>query len=121
MADSVYEAEYIAVSDDAKEAVWLQKFIDELGVASSIDGPVLLYCDNTGAIAQAKEPRSHQRTKHILHCYHLIWEIMDRGCIDLQKIDGRKNLSGPFTKALRIKEFDDHKSKMGIQYCTDWL
>ena len=48
--------EYIAASDAAKEAVWLWKFIRELGVAPSIDGPVLLYCDNTGAIDQAKEP-----------------------------------------------------------------
>ena len=93
----------------------------ELGVASSIDGSVLLYCDNTGAIAQAKEPRSHQHTKHILHYYHLIWKIIDRDDIDLQKIDGRKNLADPFTKALRIKEFDDYKSKMDIQYYTDWL
>ena len=83
VADSICEAEYITTSDAAKEAVWLWKFIDELGVAPSIDGPVLLYCNNTGAIAQAKEPRSHQRTKHILCHYHLIWEIVDRDDVDL--------------------------------------
>ena len=121
MADSICEAEYITTSDAVKEAVWLQKFIDELGVASSINGSVLLYCDNTGAIAQAKELRSHQRTKHILRRYHFIRKIMDRGDVDLQKIDGRKNLTDPFTKAIEIKKFDDHKSKMGIRYCIDWL
>ena len=52
--------EYITASDAAKEAVWLKKFITELGVASSIDGPVLLYCDSTRAIAQAKELKAHQ-------------------------------------------------------------
>ena len=72
VVDSVYEAEYIATSDAVKEAVWLRKFIDELKVAPSVDGPILLYCDNTGAISQAKEPRSHQCTKHILRHYHLI-------------------------------------------------
>ena len=51
MADSICEMEYITASDTAKEAVWLRKFIDELRVAPSIDGPILLYCDNTGAIA----------------------------------------------------------------------
>ena len=107
MTNSVCDAEYITASDAAKEAIWLQKFIDELEVAPSIDGPVLLYCDNTGAIAQAKEPRSHQRTKHILHRYHLIWEIMDRSDVDLQKIDGKENLVDPFTKAIMEKEFDD--------------
>ena len=101
IANSICEVEYITVSDATKEAVWLWKFIDELGVAPSIDGPVLLYCNNTGAIAQAKEPRSHQRTKQILHCYHLIREIVDRGDVDLQKVDRKDNLIDSLTKPLR--------------------
>ena len=90
MADSVCEVEYIAASDAAKEAVWLRKFIIELGVAPSLVGLVLLYCDSSGVIAQAKEPKAHQQTKHILRCYHLIQKIMDRGDVDLQKIDEKK-------------------------------
>ena len=121
MADSVCEAEYIAASDAAKEAMWLKKFITELGVAPSLVGLVSLYYDSSGAIAQAKEPKAHQWTKHILRRYHLIWKIMDRGDVDLQKIDGKENLTNPFTKALDIKEFEDYKSKMGIRYCINWL
>ena len=59
--------------------------------------------------------------KHILHRFHLVWEIMDRDDVDLQKIDRKKNLTDPFTKALAIKEFDNHKLKMGIRYYTEWL
>ena len=59
MADSTCEAKYIMVSDTVKEAVWLRKFIDELEVAPSLDGPILLYCDSTDAISQAKEPKLH--------------------------------------------------------------
>ena len=33
----------------------------------------------------------------------------------------KENLADPLTKALSVKEFDHHKSKMGIRYCTDWL
>ena len=51
IADSVCEVEYIATSDAAMEAVWLQKFLGEIGVAPSLDGPILVFCDNTGAIA----------------------------------------------------------------------
>ena len=97
------------------------KFINELGVAPSLDGPILLYYDSTGAIAQAKEPKAHQRMKHILRLFHLVWKIVDRGDVDLQKIDGKENLADPFTKALAIKEFDNHKSKIGIRYCAEWL
>ena len=112
MVDSIFKAEYMAASDAAKKAVWLRKFITELGVAPSIDGPILLYYDSTSAIAQAKKPKGHQRTKYILHRSHLVRKIMDRGDVDLQKIDGKENLADPFTKALAIKEFDNHKSKM---------
>ena len=108
MADSVCEAEYVAASDAAKEAIWIWKFLGELGVTPSLDGPVLLYCDSTGAIAQAKEPKSHHRTKHIWRRFHLIRDIIDRGDVDLQKIDGKENLADPFTKALGVKEFDDY-------------
>ena len=121
VADSVCEAEYIAASDAAKEVVWLRKFLGELGVASFLDGPVPLYCDSTGTIAQAKEPRSHHRTKHILRRFHLVREIVERGDIELRKVDGKENLADPLTKPLRIKEFDNHKRKMGIRYSADWL
>ena len=78
VADSTMEAEYIALSDAAKEAVWIKKFVSKLEVVPSIADPVELYCDNNGAIAQAKEPRSHQRSKHILGRFHLIREIVQR-------------------------------------------
>ncbi|XP_070005759.1 secreted RxLR effector protein 161-like [Nicotiana sylvestris] len=38
-ADSVTEAEYIAASKAAKEAVWMKKFLTELGVVPSIEDP----------------------------------------------------------------------------------
>ena len=78
VADSTIKVEYIAASEAAKEAVWMKKFIAELGVVPSISDPLNLYCDNNRAIAQAKEPISHQRSKHILRRYHLIREIIER-------------------------------------------
>ena len=78
MTDSIYEAEYIVISDTTKEAVWLQKFISELEVAPSVDGLILLYYDNTGAVAQFKEPRAHHKSKHILRCFHLVREFVER-------------------------------------------
>jgi len=74
VADSTIEAEYIAASEAAKEAVWIRKFVSELGVVPSVSRPMDLYCDNSGAIAQVKEPRSHQKSKHILRRYPLIRE-----------------------------------------------
>ena len=79
--------DYIMVSNATKKAVWLRKFITKHGVAPSFDGLVLFYYDSTRAIAQAKESKAHQWMKHILHHNHLVWEIVDQGDVDLQKID----------------------------------
>ncbi|KAL0416509.1 UNVERIFIED_CONTAM: Secreted RxLR effector protein [Sesamum latifolium] len=73
--DSTIEAEYIAVSEAAKEAVWMKNYIQELDVVRSIIEPIVIFCDNNGAIAQAKEPRSHHKSKHILRRYHKIRQI----------------------------------------------
>jgi hypothetical protein len=59
-----------------KEVVWIRNFVSELGVVPSASSPMDLYYDNSGAIAQAKEPRAHKRVKHGLRRYHLICEII---------------------------------------------
>ena len=43
----------------------MKEFISDLGVIPSASGPIKIFCDNTGAIALAKECRFHKRTKHI--------------------------------------------------------
>jgi hypothetical protein len=83
VADSTMEVQYMAASEAVKEGVWIKKFITEIGVVPSVLDPMELYGDNSGAIAQAKEPRSHQKNKHILHRYHLIREIVERGDVKL--------------------------------------
>ena len=120
VADSTTEAEYIAASEAAKEAVWIKKFITELGVVPSIADPLELYCDNNGAIAQAKEPRSHQRSKHILRRFHLIREIIERGDVKICRVPTDDNIADPLTKPLTQQRHDRHTRSLGIRYMTDW-
>ena len=120
-ADSSTEAEYIAASNAAKEAVWMRKFVTELGVVPTIELPVPLYCDNNGAIAQAKEPRSHQKSKHIGRRFHIIREIIGRGDVTVHKIASADNVADPLTKAMTQRQLDHHLEKMGLKYCIEWL
>ena len=48
------EAEYIAASEAAKEAVWLRNFLIDLEVVPSAQSAITLYCDNRGAVAKFK-------------------------------------------------------------------
>ncbi|PKI63582.1 hypothetical protein CRG98_016026 [Punica granatum] len=84
----------------AIDAVWIRKFVTKLGFVPSISSPVELYCDNTEAIAQAKEPRSHQKSKHIEMRYHIIREIIGRGNVAVQKVPSTDNVADPLTKAM---------------------
>jgi hypothetical protein len=76
IVDSMTEAEYIVASKATKEAVQIRNFISELGVVPSASSPMDIYCDNSRAIVQLKEPRAHKRAKHILRRYHLIHKII---------------------------------------------
>ncbi|KAL0533292.1 hypothetical protein IC582_030105 [Cucumis melo] len=65
IADSTMGAEYIVGCEAAKEAVWLKKFLTDLEVVPNMHLPITLYYDNSGAVANSREPRSHKRGKHI--------------------------------------------------------
>ena len=121
IADSTIEAKYIVASEAAKEAVWISKFIQELEVVSSIQSPITIYCDNSGAVANVVEPRSHQRTKHIASKYHLIRDIIHRGDVAIIKIASANNVVDPLTRALSQKVFEKHFEAMGIKYMYDWF
>ncbi|GJQ95446.1 putative ribonuclease H-like domain-containing protein [Tanacetum coccineum] len=59
-ATSSTDAEYIAAFDASKEAVWIRKFIFGLGVVPTIEEPINMYCDNTGA---SNSDKSHESLK----------------------------------------------------------
>ncbi|KAJ9553525.1 hypothetical protein OSB04_017570 [Centaurea solstitialis] len=107
IADSTTEAEYIAASDAAKEAVWLRNFLSDLRVVASVSRPIDIFCDNSGAVAQAKEPREHHKSRHVLRKYHLIREIIGRGDVRICKIP---------TKPLARVKHEAHANSIGMQY-----
>jgi hypothetical protein len=81
--------------------------------------PLDLYCDNNGAIAQAKEPRNHQKNKHVLWKFHLIREFVKRGEIKICKRHMDLNVADPLTKPLPQPKHEVHTRAMGIRYLLD--
>lgn len=78
---STAEAEYVATTHAAKEAVWLRRLIGE--VFAPLTDPTPLYNDNQAAIALTKDGSYHARTKHIDVRYHFIRYSIDAGSIRL--------------------------------------
>ena len=80
--------EFIAASGATKEAVWIRNFITELDIMPSIANSIPLYCDNNGAIAQAKESMAHSKSKYMERKYHVIREIIEQKDIVVLKVQG---------------------------------
>ncbi|KAK1697184.1 hypothetical protein QYE76_013881 [Lolium multiflorum] len=118
VAKSSTESEYIAASEASSEAVWMKRFIVELGVVPSALDPLVIYCDNMGAIANAQEPRSHKRLKHIKLRYHSIREYIEDGEVKICKVHTDLNVADPLTKALPRAKHDQHQNAMGVRYLT---
>ena len=89
----------------------------ELGFIAKVVDPMILYYDNSGVVAQAKEPRNHRKGKHIERKYHLVREIEQREDIIVEKIASEDNLAEPFTKALKTKVFYSHVYNIRLR-CT---
>ena len=87
---STTEAEYVTALDAVKEGFWFKKFVAKLGVMSSDSIP--LYYNKNGAITLAKEPRSHQKSKHIEQRYHIIHEYFEKQYIKVQTVDSTDNV-----------------------------
>ena len=92
--------EYIAASEVANEGVWMKVFISDLGVIPSALGPMKIFCDNTGAIALAKESKFHKRTKHIKRRFNSIRDQVKEGDIEIFKMHTDLNVADPLTKPL---------------------
>ena len=121
IADSTMEAECVAASKATKEAVWLRNFLLDLEVVPSMQLPITLYCDNSGEVANLKEPMTYKKGKHIERKYHLIRDIVQIRDVVVTKIASADNLADPFTKSLLAKTFDKHVEGMGVRCVASWL
>ena len=77
--------------------------------------PITLFCDNSEAVTQSKDPRNHKKGKHIKRNYHIIRDIVARGDVVVAKIESVNNLADPFTKALPQRTFESHLEGMGVR------
>lgn len=143
VSDSTTEAEYKALSDGAKEAVYIRRLFVELGLAPTrpipltidntqvhtdllnADTPthldVHLQCDNQGGSETCGETCKnsifHAKTKHIEGKYHFIRERVLEGEISVNYIP-TQDLADMFTKQLARPKFEQHHAFIGVTSTT---
>ncbi|GJX71738.1 hypothetical protein Tco_0308909 [Tanacetum coccineum] len=100
--------------DASKEAVWIRKFISGLGVVPTIEEPITMYCDNTGAITIANESRITKGARHYRAKVHYLHEVIELGDVKIEKVHTDDNLAEPFTKALPLAKHSEHTQNIGM-------
>jgi hypothetical protein len=78
---STTEAEYVAATHGAKEAIWLRQLIGE--IFKPLEHPTTIHCDNQSAITLTKDGNYHAQTKHIDIHYHFIHYSVSNNSIHL--------------------------------------
>ena len=116
VADSTCEGEYIVASEAAKEGVWMKEFVTNLGVVPSALDPMTMFYDNTGAIALAKEPRFHKRTRHIKRQLNSICNYIKEEDIHICKVHTDLNVADPLTNPFPRAKHDQHQNCMGVRF-----
>ena len=105
------ESEYVGLSDAGNESIYLMQLQGELGVGGSC---VLVYGDNESSLKLAENPVFHQRSKHILLKYHSIRDQVEKGTVELSKVDTGLNAADMLTKSVGVGILKVCKSLAGM-------
>ena len=110
VALSSCEAEIMAGSEAAKEAIYLSTFLRELGMDLSQPPPLKL--DNKSAIDLAYNPEHHSKTKHIERRHYFIRECVENGKLRVPFVPTKDNIADFFTKPMTGKMYFDLRDKV---------
>jgi hypothetical protein len=108
------EAEYVAMTHAAKEAVWLCQLIAEL--FRPLEHPITLHGDNQSAIALAYSDMGqfHTCTKHIDIHYHFIRYVIENS-IRLVYCPTQDMVADTLTKALPSAKAKHFAAALGLR------
>ena len=109
---STAEAEYVAATHAAKEAIWLRRLIFELFPHST--SPTTIFCDNQAAIKLAIDDNYHARTKHIDIRYHFIRQVIADKTITLIYCPTDDMAADFLTKSLPKWKVSAHACTLGL-------
>jgi hypothetical protein len=106
------EAKYIAANSVVCHSIWLRNMLKYLGFPQ--ENPTEIYIDNRLAIALAKNPVYHERSKNIDTCHHFIREHVKNKEVELISCKRTDQVADIFTKPLKGEIFIRLKFMLGM-------
>ena len=113
VAKSTTEAEYVALSHATQEAIWLRRLLKD--IREILDNASTIFEDNCGAIELSKNPRFHERTKHIDVSYHFVREQVKLNNIIVKYCPTQEMLADVMTKGLAKDTFQKFRDKLDVK------
>ena len=104
------EAEYYATSEIAKEVIFAKNLLEEIGVV--LQYPIIIKCDNVGAIYLSNNHCNSQRTKHIDTRRHFVREWVEDDILKILFVPTKDNTADIFTKNPTEEVFETHSTKL---------
>lgn len=114
VALSSNKAEYMAVSDAAREVEWLTRLVADMGLYAADAEPITFYMDNKGAHDLVRTSFVSRRSKHVDIRYHYVRDIAARGIINPTPIGTRDMAADGFTKPLAEESFKRFGGQIGV-------
>ena len=112
VALSSCEAEYIAASSSVCHAIWLRRLLQELHMPQ--EKSTKIYVDNKSAIALAKNPVYHKRSKHIDTRFHFIRDHIKNKEVEIHHVKTSEQVADILTKPLKFEIFQQLRRKLGM-------
>ena len=119
---STTEAEYIAMADGVKEALYVRGVL--VFLTPRLGSPSIgVFEDNKGAIDLAKNPVSSSNSKNIDVRYHFLRELVGKGDLCVKYSRTEDHHADILTKAIARKSFEKHCDfLLGIEvFRSKWL
>jgi hypothetical protein len=110
------ESEYIALTNAAKEAIWIKQMLNEL---NRITSTPIIFCDNKSSISLASNPDFHSRSKHIDIRHHFIREKIKNKEILIKFIESESMTADILTKGLPFNKHYKYITGMNIDTNTN--
>nr|GEU51648.1 hypothetical protein [Tanacetum cinerariifolium] len=96
------------------KTVFLNGYLNEEVYMKQPKEPINMYCDNTGAIAIAKDHRVTKGARHFRAKVYHLRETIKMGVVRIEKVDTYDNLADPFTNALAFPKHSGLTEKIGM-------
>ena len=109
---STMVAEFYALCEAARDVLWLREHLRYLGI--NINSPTIIFEDNAGCIAIAKDPTNHKGTRHLSTKLFFVRDTIRNNVIDVRQISTEENLADIFTKSLARSRFEELRTKLGL-------